>query len=247
MGEERIRVGVMSKRGKRNTKRLSEQIDDLTQGAPEKRTVTYINGSKIERETQIVSIRKTPIAWGIPCDELSFSRFWTYFIKNANYMPWDAWIPSEGTYLVKARNEIHNGFLSTNLEWLMMLDSDVLFPPNIAEILKAHNLPIVAGWYRDKKSRDKHPCVYDFSHDEENGLSVWNHRDTPGKGVERVGATGAGCILMSREVAEKLGRDPYGHNIGGEDMIMCRKLITLDIPLHVDWSVNCAHAGVFHV
>ena len=29
-----------------------------------------------------------------------------------------------------------------------------------------------------------------------------------------------------------------------EDFKLCRRLMELGIPLHVDWSINCAHLGV---
>lgn len=182
--------------------------------------------------------------WGIPCDELGFSKFWIRFVGTAGMMPWD-WISApEGTYLEKARNQIHDDFLKSNLPYLMMLDSDILFPPKMLQTLMNHKLPIVGGWYKDKNAVDHHPVVYDFVEEEE-GVSVFRHRKEPGAGVERVDATGAGCWLMTRETALALGEEPYGKNIagGGEDMKLCRRLMELNIPLHVDWSLNCAHLG----
>lgn len=192
--------------------------------------------------------RKTPIVWGIPCDEIGYSKFWIRFVGTAGIMPFDKFSVSEGTYLQKARNDIHNKYLQTNPRLypnLMMLDSDIMFPPKMLETLMAHDLPIVGGWYRDKKAEDHHPVVYDFAEDRED-FSIFCHRKTEGVGLEKIDAIGLGCVLMSRDTAEKLGEDPYGHKIagGGEDFIMCRKLMELGIPLHVDWSVNCAHLGV---
>jgi hypothetical protein len=193
--------------------------------------------------------RKTPVVWGIPCDELSFSKFWVRFVGTAGIMPFDGFAFSEGTYLEKARNLIHDSFLKTQAPYLMMLDSDILFPPKMVETLMAHDLPIVGGWYRDKKAEDHHPTVYDFVEDREDGVSVWRHRKNAGTGLEKVDAMGAGCWLMKREVALALGEEPYGKNIagGGEDMKLCRRLMELNIPLHVDWSLNCAHLGVAFV
>lgn len=189
--------------------------------------------------------RRPPIVWGIPCDELSFSKFWVRFIGTAGILPFDGFAFSEGTYIEKARNLIHEKFLETKASHLMMLDSDILFPPHLLENLMSHNLPIAGGWYRDKKAEDHHPCIYDFVGDKE-GVAVFRHRQEAGTGLEKVDAMGAGCWLMTRETAEALGREPYGKNIagGGEDMKLCRRLMELGIPLHVDWSINCAHLGV---
>lgn len=160
-------------------------------------------------------------------------------------MPFDGFAFSEGTYLEKARNMIHKKFIESKAPYLMMLDSDVLFPPNLLETLLAHNLPIVGGWYRDKKAADHHPAVYDFVK-EEDGVNYWNHRKVAGVGLEKVDAMGAGCWLMKRETALALGEEPYSKNLGGggEDMILCRRLMELNIPLYVDWSLSCAHMGV---
>ncbi len=200
----------------------------------------------VEGEKRVLKMRNTPITWGVPCDEVSFSKFWIRFIGTANIMPWDGFAMPENTYLEKARNQIHNNFLvKSNHPYLMMLDSDIMFPPDLVEKLMAHDLPIVGGWYVDKKSPDKHPCVYDFGK-EEDGLAFFGHRNSPGAGLERVDAMGAGCWLMKREVAEALGEEPYGKNIGGggEDFKLCRRLMELNIPLYVDWSLQCAHLGV---
>ena len=190
-------------------------------------------------------MRKTPVVWGIPCDELSYSKFWVRFVGTSGFLPFDGFDFSEGTYLEKARNMIHKKFIESKAPYLMMLDSDVLFPPKLLDRLMAHNLPIVGGWYRDKKADDHHPAVYDFV-EEKDDVSFFRHRTKPGSGLEKVDATGAGCWLMTRETALALGEEPYGSKIagGGEDMILCRSLMKLGIPLHVDWDMNCAHLGV---
>jgi len=204
----------------------------------------FLKGFAKKQKEELI-YRKIPVAWGVPCDELSFSKFWIRFVGTSGMMPFDDFIPTEGTYLEKARNEIHNRFLKSKLPYLMMLDSDIMFPPKLLQTLMRHNLPIVGGWYRDKKAENHHPAVYDFVEDKEE-FSVFRHREVPGIGLEKVDAAGAGCWLMTRELAEELGESPYGHNIagGGEDFILCRKLMKLGKPLHIDWNINCAHLGV---
>ncbi len=200
----------------------------------------------MDGKKETLNIRYTPVMWGVPFDEVMFAQFMAFFEGHANKMPWDGWCSTNGTYLEKARNEIHNTFLEeSNLPYLMMLDSDIMFPKNLLDTLMAHKLPIVGGWYKDKKAVDHHPCVYDFAGDE-NGIANFRNRKVPGTGLEKVDGMGAGCWLMTREVAEALGKDPYGQNVagGGEDFKLCRRLMELGIPLHVDWSLNLAHLGV---
>ena len=192
-----------------------------------------------------LKLRTTPITWGIPFDELMFSRFMIFFEKHADRMPWDGFISSQGTLVHEARNRIHRAYLKESRPYLMMLDSDILFPEKLVETLMAHNLPIVGGWYKNKDLTNLHPTVYDFDHKDDNDVFVWKHKKEPGVGLEKVDGMGAGCWLMRRDVAEALGENPYGNsNQGGEDLVLCRKLHDLGIPLHVDWSINCAHIGV---
>ena len=205
----------------------------------------FHNPFKRKSEPIKIELRNTPVTWGIPFDELMFSKFMIYFEKNADRMPWDGFVSSQGTLVHIARNRIHKAFLKDNKPYLMMLDSDILFPEKIVEKLIAHNLPVVGGWYKNKNIQDLHPTVYDFSHEDEKGVFVWKHRNEKGTGLEKVDGVGLGCLLMRRDVAEKLGEEPYANSDqGGEDLVLCRKLHDLGIPIHVDWSLDCAHVGV---
>lgn len=196
---------------------------------------------------QGLQLRSTPVTWGIPFDELMFSKFMIYFEKNADRMPWDGFVSSQGTLVHIARNNIHKAFLNEPQKrpYLMMLDSDIMFPEGLVDRLLAHDLPVIGGWYKNKNIKDLHPTVYDYSHQDEKGVFVWRHRNDQGTGVEKVDGIGLGCVLMRRDVAEKLGEEPYANSEqGGEDLVLCRKLHDLGIPIHVDWSLNCAHVGV---
>ncbi len=193
-------------------------------------------------------MRRTPICWGIPMDEVLYSKFFTIFLRNSNIMPFDGSVTTESTYLPKARNYIHNQFLEeSNLPFLMMVDSDVMFPPNAVERLLAHRVPVVGGWYKNKMPKvAPHPIVYDFVSETDEAIN-FKHREVPGEGLEKVDGIGLGFVLMSRYVAEQLGKDPYSMEHAGEDLVLCRKLMKLGISLFVDWSVGCAHIGVSFV
>lgn len=189
--------------------------------------------------------RTIPICWGIPMDEVSFSRFWINYIRNSDMLPEDGHVHTTSTYLPDARNTIHEWFVkNSNLPYLMMLDSDILFPPDMLNKLIAHNLPIVGGWYKNKA--DGHPVIYDFVSTSDDGVNNFRRREVPGTGLEKVDGMGAGCWLMSRQTAIALGERPYDMSVGGEDLYICKKMMDLNIPLHVDWSINCAHLGVHY-
>lgn len=212
----------------------------------------FDGGHKVEQET-ILKLRADQIAIGLPMDELMFSKFFVNYL-GLNTMPWDVVITTQSTYLPDARNQVHNTFLSKDIgNYLLMLDSDVLPPPNFIDRLLSYHLPMVGGWYRKKERygyKDlngqvqvtQRPVVYDW----DNGFV---QRIQPGTGLEKVAGAGAGAWLMSRAVAEALGESPYdmGGGKGGEDLMMCKKLLDLGIEMWIDWDLACAHCGVFHV
>lgn len=229
---------------------IAEKIADKT---PDKiQHSQFVGGHMVDHKTEL-RIRTQQIAIGIPMDEVIFSQFFTNF-QGIGMMPWDTVITTQSTYLPMARNQIHDKYLeSGGGTHLLMLDSDVLPPPGVINSLMAHNKPIVGGWYVKKEKfwvKDaqgnplaiQRPVVYD-----NNEKGEFIHRMSPGNGLEKVGGAGAGIWLMSREVAEKLGKSPYDMEGGGEDLVLCNKIKALGYDLWIDWSLKCAHMGVFFV
>jgi len=211
----------------------------------ERVTLEQSNGVQ-NRTINQIPLRTFPLMIGIPMDEVMYSKFFMMFMRNLHIMPWDALTLTESTYLPEARNRVHNSFLAEKqYSHLFMIDSDVIAPPSTIERLLNHKLPVVAGWYRNKHpTLPNHPVVYDFLSEDDKGVAYWKHREEAGEGLEKVDGIGAGCILMSREVAEALGKDPYDMHHGGEDLVLCRKLMKLGIQMNLDWSINCAHLGI---
>lgn len=236
------------KKGKRYAPRPYKYLkllsDELKGELTGKRTVSALSHGEREVLYQEYRIRPTPICWGIPMDEVMFSKFFTNFIRLTS-MPWDSFVTTEATYLPAARNDVHTKFLTeTDSPYLMMLDSDVLPPPNIVETLMAYEKHIVGGWYKNKSlAKGPHPIVYDFDSETEDGIH-WRYRKDPGKGLEKVEGMGAGCWLMSRELAEALGENPYSMEKGTEDLVLCKKIMDLGYEMWVDWDLACAHMGV---
>lgn len=206
-------------------------------------TIQHTAGGSEVKERGAVRLRGKPVAWAFPLDEIVFTRFFTNYLR-LRVMPWDDLYTIGSTYLPEARNTLHRFFVEeSQCEHLVMLDSDVLPPPDFLDRLLAHNKPLVGGWYR-KKDEFGTPCVYDYEKQEADGVYWWKPRLTPGEGLEQVDGAGAGCWLMRRDVAEALGPKPYDMSQGGEDLALCKRVTDLGFPIFIDWSVACAHAGV---
>jgi len=220
---------------------LSEELKGEITG---KKTISSLDRETKDILMQEYNIRALPICWGVPLDEVVFAKWYVNFLRLSP-MPWDSYATTESTYLASARNDIHDTFLrDTDAPYLMMLDSDVLPPPNIVNVLMSHQKHIVGGWYKNKSLRKgPHPIVYDFYSESEEEIR-WTPRKEPGVGMEIVDGMGAGCWLMSRELAEALGESPYSLEKGTEDLILCKKILDLGYEMWVDWDLSCAHMGV---
>ncbi len=203
-----------------------------------------------EREA-LTMVRVTPVCWGICFDEIVFSRWVKHMWASVRPMPWDDVVAASSTYLPDARNIVHNQYLSdSKAEFLFMLDSDVLPPPDIIGKLMGHikrrkDIRMVGGWYKIKQE-PYNPVVY--HEDGLDALGIMQYAqysaNEVGKRLEKVDAAGAGCWMMHRSVAEALGPKPYDMAEGGEDLLLCRKVRELGFDLFIDWRLACAHAGV---
>lgn len=244
----------MAKRKKRQVPRgklpqsnryLELLSDELKQEIKKKTTsISSLRRGDREKMNEIYSLRTTPVCWGVPCDEVMYTKFFTGFVRQG-IMPWDDFTTSEATYLPEARNEIHNNFINdSTAPFLMMQDSDILAPRHIVTTLLNHNKDLVGGWYKNKNSfMPAHPIVYDFFA-ESSTSNNFIAREEPGEGLEKVDGMGAGCWLMSRKLAEALGINPYSMEKGGEDLWLSKKVMDLGYEMWVDWDLPVAHMGV---
>jgi hypothetical protein len=236
--------------GNRNRNKPAESRDFyqvLKQSVPDQtKVITNRPDGQTVAATIPVKVRKAVVAWGFPLDEVLFSKWFVNYL-SLPVMPWDVNLTAQSTYLPDARNIIHRNFLNgCGAEWLVMLDSDVLPPPDFLEKLLAHHLPMVGGWYR-KKGHGNPPVVYDYQGLGEDDKMQWRARQAPGTGLEQVDGAGAGCWLMRRDVAQAIGEEPYDLIHGGEDLSLCLKVRAAGFPIYIDWNIACAHAGVMYV
>ena len=204
-----------------------------------------------EDREAVTMVRITPVCWGVCFDEVVFAKWSKHILSSVRPMPWDDVVVSSSTYLPEARNLIHNQYLErSKAQYLFMLDSDVIPPPEIVENLLKHmqrrkDIRMVGGWYRIKDD-PYNPVVYHSDGFDEKGIAQYRKygNNEVGKGLEKVDAAGAGIWLMHRSVAEAIGESPYNLNEGGEDLLLCRKVQEAGYSLWIDWRLACAHAGV---
>lgn len=156
-----------------------------------------------------------------------------------------------------ARNEACKRCLEIGFDYLFFLDSDVVPPSDAVPRLVRHNQPIVSGVYYRRSPPLGHPVMMKRGPD--GGLGWVQQYPVPA--LLDVDAVGAGCLLIRRDVLEKLPPQRPGHHffdwrvnyrgLGAYPDMSCLSedyTFTLHAQQHgirtlVDTSVQCRHIG----
>ena len=179
-------------------------------------------------------------------------------------------IRSQGnTDLATARNQVVAAFMNqTPGEWLMWIDDDMGFEPDIVDrllsVASAEERPVVGGLcfaYRRYEVGECQaqrfivkPTIYSFveSPSEVGFVAVDDYeRDS----LVRVDGTGAAALLIHRSVIEgmheKIGpnwfspitlpKGPAGQTRFSEDLSFCFRLLVAGVPVHVNTAAKTSH------
>ncbi len=110
-----------------------------------------------------------------------------------------------GTKGIEVRENHIADFLASDHDFILMLDGDMQFPPDILERLRSHGLPFVSGHYTRREAAGVNHVWY-----EDDPLYQWPmmpFRGDPLPGhLYRLGATGFGILLIHRSVFEAVRR-----------------------------------------
>lgn len=149
--------------------------------------------------------------------------------------------------IITGRNIIRSEFLK-NKEYthLFFLDTDVIMPPETIVTLLKHDKPLVAGlylaWQQMPNGKTGIFPVGCVSHETPGRVrqlaidEVWQPR------LIQAAITGLGCVLIRRDVLEKVGFRNIADSItGGEDTAFYHDARAAHFLLLVDTSIRCDH------
>ncbi len=151
-----------------------------------------------------------------------------------------------------ARNAIVEDFLATDCDILWFLDSDVVPPRHVMDLVALHADKWEAAGapypvFMAQPGQDTRQIVFTvYKGAAGNGLGAAN---IPMEGHDWVDGIATGCIFIKRSVLEKM-KAPYfefHYNpetrelIKGEDFDFCFKLKELGIKFFIDYSATCKH------
>lgn len=160
-----------------------------------------------------------------------------------------------GPRLAEARNQLVDGFARSDCEWLLFVDSDMVFAADMPQRLLAAGHPIVGALCRTSEGK---PTMFRFLNAELDSERVTEWDD--GEIVE-VDATGTGCLLVHRSVFARMkeafatlpsgAENPYPWFVEGmtslkgdpfgEDTAFMVRARSLGIPVFVHTGVKVGH------
>lgn len=165
--------------------------------------------------------------------------------------------------IATARNLIVRGFLEqSEAEWLWMLDTDMVFRPDVLEqLLEAADVdetPILGGLcFGMNMMGEIFPTLYINPDDGKHMKHIMNY---PKDIILSVAATGAACLLIHRNVLTAMGekfsderpREWFADQVWngqdmGEDMTFCLRAQELGFPVKVHTGVRIGHVKPFIV
>lgn len=151
-----------------------------------------------------------------------------------------------------ARNCHVEEFLKTNADILFFLDSDVVPPPDVFDIVLEHERWQVAGAPYPifvTPPGQKDPCIMFTAYKGRGANGGLGAADVPTSGTEYIDGLATGCLFIKRSIFAELEKPyfafEYEHDTramtAGEDLSFCRKVTDLGYKFYVDYSKTCRH------
>lgn len=172
-------------------------------------------------------------------DSARYSLFWICLEglrKPVNTAP--AWSLTSDRIL--GRNSCVKQAMEMGAEWLLFLDDDHVFGPNLLERLLGHDKPIVGSLYLQRAAPFA-PIAY--SHKDEDDV-YWNvklNEHEPDALIE-VAAVGTGGMLIRSEILHAMEEPWFEHGRASEDLIFCDKVYELGLgPIYCDLGARMGH------
>lgn len=148
--------------------------------------------------------------------------------------------------VAKARNGIVKEFLASKCTHLLMVDADTIIPKDAVEKLLALDSPIASGITPTIQGDE---VVMNIYREKDGKLLAYAQDDAlPDADRMTVAAVGASCLMVKREVFEKMEKPPYFFDLWtqanqyiSEDIMFCNLAKDLGYSIIVHPKVICKH------
>jgi len=198
------------------------------------------------------SLKKGKLAVLVPCRDMlhaAFAKSLTELVKLNTSSGIDTHVIMDAsTVLLTQRERLGLEAQKVGAEYMLWLDSDMVFPATTALRLMAHNEPVVAANYIRRQLPAK-GVAYETIGDWQNPLPF-----EPQDELASVEGIGMGCMLVKTAILSKIaqpwfefGWTPESNDHLGEDMIFCQKMAQAGYTVKVDTqlSMEMRHLGTW--
>lgn len=154
-----------------------------------------------------------------------------------------------GSLVYTSRNELAKKAIAMDADYVLWLDSDMFFEPDLLErlfkTLKEKNLDFLSGLYF-RRVPPFTPVLFDKLEITDKGAEWSEYQDLPADLFE-IGGCGFGCVLMKTdiilEVAGKFGDMFTPMANAGEDLSFCIRARECGYKLYCDPKITLGHVG----
>lgn len=188
----------------------------------------------------------------VPTKDMVYSHF-SYSLSNMIKLTTQMEIETHlffdsSTILINQRESLITQAIEVCSEWVLWLDSDMMFPPTVLMRLLAHNEDIVGCNYM-KRSPPFKTVAFTNTSDWENWIPIQYSNE-----LVDAEASGMGCVLMKTELFKELEKpyfeytyDSTTKNWDGEDFTLFKKFNKLGHTLKIDMNLSneIYHIGTF--
>jgi hypothetical protein len=188
----------------------------------------------------------------VPTRDMVHSHFaysLTQLVKTTSEVGIDTYLYFDSsTILLNQREKLIDEAIKMEADYVLWLDSDMMFPSNVVLKLLAHNKDIVACNYM-KRSLPMKTVAYTDLNDWDSWVPM-----KPQEELVKVKGIGMGCILMKTEVFKKLEKPYFEFRFKedtkdwfGEDFILQDKIQKVGYEIFVDTmlSMEIKHIGTY--
>jgi len=198
------------------------------------------------------SLKKNKLAVLVPCRDMlhsAFSKCLVELVKLNTMNNIDTHVVYDAsTVLLTQRERLAMEAQNIGAEYMLWLDSDMVFPATTAMRLMAHDEDIVAANYVRRQLPAK-GVAYETIGDWQNPVPFEPQDDlVPVEGI------GMGCMLMKTSILSEIPQPwfeftwtPESNDHLGEDMNLCMKMNSLGYTIKVDTnlSMEMRHLGTW--
>lgn len=145
----------------------------------------------------------------------------------------------EGYQLPFARNRIVENALQKNVDFLLFIDADMIFPSDLFTKLYSHNLPIINS-LAFRRIQPHYPCIFNWNINT-NCYETVSYTN----GLKEVDATGMAGILINTEVFKNLPKPwfYYDQHQFSSDLTFCKNAKQAGYKIMIDTDLKLGHIG----